>query len=162
MLTQNNGRKMPIFVTPCILPSHTGFKNIFIQTDVCNIIINGKTDDKLFWLLDYLFLYAVSTSPFSWCEIQMMILQSQLALWVSQINSTVVPFNLGKIRKLLGLWTRKGEFIVQWGAIVQLRDTYLASHLQAWAKQENIGWNPFCIWMSYLTKWINYYIMFIL
>ena len=29
MLTQNNGRKMPIFVTPCILPSHTGFKNIF-------------------------------------------------------------------------------------------------------------------------------------
>ena len=36
-------------------------------------------------------------------EIQMMILQSQVALWVSQINSTVVPFNLGKIRKLLGL-----------------------------------------------------------
>ena len=30
MLTQNNGRKMPIFVTLCILPSHTGFKNIFI------------------------------------------------------------------------------------------------------------------------------------
>ena len=30
MLTQNNGRKMPIFVTPCILPTHTGFKNIFI------------------------------------------------------------------------------------------------------------------------------------
>ena len=29
MLTQNNGRKMPIFVTPCILSSHTGFKNIF-------------------------------------------------------------------------------------------------------------------------------------
>ena len=29
MLTQNNGRKMPIFVTPCILPSHKGFKNIF-------------------------------------------------------------------------------------------------------------------------------------
>ena len=26
--TQNNGRKTPI-VTPCILPSHTGFKNIF-------------------------------------------------------------------------------------------------------------------------------------
>ena len=29
MLTQNNGRKRPIFDTPCILPSHTGFKNIF-------------------------------------------------------------------------------------------------------------------------------------
>ena len=34
MLTQNNGRKMPIFVTPCILPSHTGFKNIFNQNQV--------------------------------------------------------------------------------------------------------------------------------
>ena len=115
-------------------------------------IINGKTDDKFFWLLDYLVLYAVSKSPFSWCEIQMMILQSQLALWVSQINSTVVPFNLGKIRKLLGLWTRKGEFIVQWGAIAQLRDTYLASHLQAWAKQAKMEWNPFCIRISYLKK----------
>ena len=29
MLTQNNGWKMPIFVPPCILPSHTGFKSIF-------------------------------------------------------------------------------------------------------------------------------------
>jgi hypothetical protein len=29
ILTQNNGRKRPIFVTPCILPTHTGFKNIF-------------------------------------------------------------------------------------------------------------------------------------
>ena len=29
LLTQNNGQKMPIFVSPCILPSHTGFKNIF-------------------------------------------------------------------------------------------------------------------------------------
>ena len=26
ILTQNNGQKRPIFVTPCILPSHTGFK----------------------------------------------------------------------------------------------------------------------------------------
>ena len=26
---QNNGQKTPIFVTPCILPSHTGFKNTF-------------------------------------------------------------------------------------------------------------------------------------
>ena len=24
---------MPIFVTPCILPSHTGFKNIFIKRE---------------------------------------------------------------------------------------------------------------------------------
>ena len=29
--TKNNGRKMPIFVPPCILPSHTGFKNIFME-----------------------------------------------------------------------------------------------------------------------------------
>ena len=34
MLTQNNGRKMPIFVTPCILPSHTGFKNIFSKRPI--------------------------------------------------------------------------------------------------------------------------------
>ena len=32
MLTLNNGRKMPFFVTPCILLSHTGFKNIFTIT----------------------------------------------------------------------------------------------------------------------------------
>jgi len=38
MLTQNNGQKMPIFLTPCILPSHTGFKNIFKMTG----FINGK------------------------------------------------------------------------------------------------------------------------
>ena len=30
--TQNNGQKMPIFVTPYILPSHTGFKNIFTHS----------------------------------------------------------------------------------------------------------------------------------
>ena len=30
ILTKNNGRKTTIFVPPCILPSHTGFKNIFI------------------------------------------------------------------------------------------------------------------------------------
>ena len=29
ILKQNNGRKTPIFVPSCILPSHTGFKNIF-------------------------------------------------------------------------------------------------------------------------------------
>ena len=32
----SNGRKTPIFVTPCILPSHTGFKNIF-SCDLSNI-----------------------------------------------------------------------------------------------------------------------------
>ena len=46
MLTQNNGRKMPIFVTPCILPSHTGFKNIFSFYSI--------TVDKKWTFLDYL------------------------------------------------------------------------------------------------------------
>ena len=53
MLTQNNGRKMPIFVTPCILPSHTGFKNIFIdvginqQTDLINPVIDYHDREEI-------------------------------------------------------------------------------------------------------------------
>ena len=40
ILTQNNGRKTSIFVTPCILPSHTSFKNIFTSGVKCDELGN--------------------------------------------------------------------------------------------------------------------------
>ena len=42
---------MPIFVTPCILPSHTGFKNIFIPGGFSYKIneINSNSNWKKYW-----------------------------------------------------------------------------------------------------------------
>ena len=50
--TQNNGRKMPIFVPQCILPSHTGFKNIFRQISIvavfqkCSCKLSHKVNSR--------------------------------------------------------------------------------------------------------------------
>ena len=70
MLTQNNGRKMPIFLTPCILPFHTGFKNIFMTNciknwgfkNLKNFNIINNCSQYSFWLKNSIFI--VSTTQF--------------------------------------------------------------------------------------------------
>ena len=59
--TQNNGRKTPIFVLPCILPSHTdtGFKNIFTKKSIFTFGRKVENSDKqsISLILSRLYVY---------------------------------------------------------------------------------------------------------